>query len=422
MSGDLSQFMANNVGKFCLADLVDAAESADNIFNKPPNVLCLIVLVELEMKKIFLEIKQINAEVTVIWSADVALRPHYVLEPSKHLSSKHSNPVSDDDEIMGFDIEIKKLIRHLTRGIIELDVIPTVGMGNKGERLLLERCRIITSLFLTSMFEHGSEGRVEKEEDDDDSILDYDDDEDQEATQGVIGKPTLVKTAYNLNFDKFDSSNFLAVVNKTLENHNGLENSFEDYYEQTPGLEGRAEEEEDDDDSNLDYDDDKDQEATQAEIEELFGDLVLKEIKQINAEVTVMWSAEATLKPHYMLEPSKHLPSQHSNTVSDYDEIVGFDIATKKLIWNLNRGTSEQDVIPTVGMGEQGKMTIARKLQDENASSTGLTTGSEGGVEEEEDDNDSILDYDDGDEEEESTLAEIEELFVDLGERNGTML
>ncbi|KAF3642972.1 hypothetical protein FXO38_20829 [Capsicum annuum] len=33
---------------------VDAAESEDDIFNKPPYLLCLIVLVELEMKKIFL--------------------------------------------------------------------------------------------------------------------------------------------------------------------------------------------------------------------------------------------------------------------------------------------------------------------------------------------------------------------------------
>ncbi|KAF3660060.1 hypothetical protein FXO38_12321 [Capsicum annuum] len=50
------------------------------------------------------------------------------------------------------------------------------------------------------------------------------------------------------------------------------------------------------------------------------------------------------------------------------------------------------------------------------------TAGSEGGVEEEEDDDDSILDYDNDDEDEEATLVEIEKLFGDLGERNGTML
>ncbi|PHU01451.1 hypothetical protein BC332_31238 [Capsicum chinense] len=50
------------------------------------------------------------------------------------------------------------------------------------------------------------------------------------------------------------------------------------------------------------------------------------------------------------------------------------------------------------------------------------TAGLEGGVEEKEDDDDSILDYDDDDEDEEATLAEIEKLFRDLFERNGTML
>ncbi|KAM3376274.1 hypothetical protein P3S68_014989 [Capsicum galapagoense] len=39
---------------------------------------------------------------------------------------------------------------------------------------------------------------------------------------GGIGKPTLVKIGYNLNFDKFDGINFLAIVNKTLEKHNCL--------------------------------------------------------------------------------------------------------------------------------------------------------------------------------------------------------
>ncbi|XP_006358466.1 TMV resistance protein N-like isoform X1 [Solanum tuberosum] len=39
---------------------------------------------------------------------------------------------------------------------------------------------------------------------------------------GGLGKSTLAKTAYNLNFDKFDGSSFLADVNKTSERYDGL--------------------------------------------------------------------------------------------------------------------------------------------------------------------------------------------------------
>ncbi|PHU02077.1 hypothetical protein BC332_27328 [Capsicum chinense] len=53
------------------------------------------------------------------------------------------------------------------------------------------------------------------------------------------GKSTLAKTTYNLNFDKFDGSSFLADANRTLERHDGLhafgkEKTLEDY-ENLPG-------------------------------------------------------------------------------------------------------------------------------------------------------------------------------------------
>ncbi|PHT53008.1 hypothetical protein CQW23_07470 [Capsicum baccatum] len=60
---------------------------------------------------------------------NVALKPYYVVEPSKHLASQHCNPVGDDDDIVGFDIETEKVIRHPTRGTSELDVIPIVEIG-----------------------------------------------------------------------------------------------------------------------------------------------------------------------------------------------------------------------------------------------------------------------------------------------------
>ncbi|XP_055814006.1 putative late blight resistance protein homolog R1A-3 isoform X2 [Solanum dulcamara] len=88
---------------------------------------------------------------------------------------------------------------------------------------------------------------------------------------------------------------------------------------------------------------------------------ILKEIKQINVEVTEMWSVDVALKPHYVVAPAKHLPTQHSNPVTD-EEIVGFGNDTEKMIQYLIRGTNELDVVPIVGMGGQGKTTIARKV------------------------------------------------------------
>ncbi|PHT34949.1 hypothetical protein CQW23_26749 [Capsicum baccatum] len=304
-------------------------------------------------------------------------------------------------------------------------------------------------------------------------------------------KYTLVKTAYNLNFDKFDGSNFLADVNKALERHNGLvslQNEMEEILDHLRRIKSGG-----DLDSfkidqiekltmdlrllrtfvkdvakvhhkheilkdfrrrtiNFAYEDEVSIDSILLFLLSIMCfvtffslPIILKEIKQINAEVTVMWSADVALKPHYVVEPSKHLPSQHSNPVSNNDEIVGFDIATKKLIRHLTRGTSELDVIPTIGMGEQGKMTFVRKgWYEQGIFSTFLsrnkipswftklvvrsilkenlfedyyvqTAGSEGGVEEEDDDDDSIIDYDDDDDEdEEATLAEIEEFFGDL--------
>ncbi|XP_055814001.1 putative late blight resistance protein homolog R1A-3 [Solanum dulcamara] len=88
---------------------------------------------------------------------------------------------------------------------------------------------------------------------------------------------------------------------------------------------------------------------------------ILKEINQINVEVTEMWSVDVALKPHYVVAPFKHLPTQHSNPVTD-EEIVGFGNDTEKMIQYLTRGTNELDVVPIVGMGGQGKTTIARKV------------------------------------------------------------
>ncbi|KAG5587078.1 hypothetical protein H5410_047512 [Solanum commersonii] len=60
------------------------------------------------------EIKQINAQVTEMLSSDVALKPFYVITLFKHLPTRHSNPVIDE-EIVGCGNDIEKMIQYLIK-------------------------------------------------------------------------------------------------------------------------------------------------------------------------------------------------------------------------------------------------------------------------------------------------------------------
>ncbi|KAM3359131.1 hypothetical protein P3S68_022064 [Capsicum galapagoense] len=93
---------------------------------------------------------------------------------------------------------------------------------------------------------------------------------------------------------------------------------------------------------------------------------ILKEIKNISVEVKEKWSDNLALKPCSMVEPSKRQPIQHSDLMYD-EEIVGFHNDMKRIIQHLIQGANELDVVPIVGMGGQGKTTCARKVYNSDA-------------------------------------------------------
>ncbi|KAG5604335.1 hypothetical protein H5410_025827 [Solanum commersonii] len=57
---------------------------------------------------------------------------------------------------------------------------------------------------------------------------------------------------------------------------------------------------------------------------------IVKEIKHIYTEVTKMWSENLSVRPYSVVELSKHLPIEYSNLMND-EEIVGFEKAEEKL-------------------------------------------------------------------------------------------
>ncbi|PHT39464.1 hypothetical protein CQW23_23037 [Capsicum baccatum] len=96
--------------------------------------------------------------------------------------------------------------------------------------------------------------------------------------------------------------------------------------------------------------------------EEILIDLQRRTVNlAYEAEVKEMSFQNLPLKPFSVVEPSKHLPTHRSSPVND-EETVGFENESEKIIQYLTRGSHDRDVVPVVGMGGQGKTTIARKV------------------------------------------------------------
>jgi len=382
------QFMADNVGQFCLAlwltkveDDIDSDEDTDedenDLVSKPPYLLCLIKLVELEMKKTFLgkirasKFSQSRTFKKQKFPKDFSKQLHSLLVC---LKCKKRNNFSDTISVRNINVAIEFLLvfladvpNHVINGKKLNEVLEEVG-ALVGDVLCLIHSSIIKDD--TSKINICFIQILEKTENLKAQLERY--------YKSLKFTPSQFPTAGGLTF----LSSLLRKLNTMIKSKLGLDFMMKPHivilekelsyltsvfraiakvqheHEILKDLQRHT--------INLAYE-------AEVAIDFILGQYnalwylfcslptILKEIKHISAEVTRMWSENFALKPCSMVEPSKHMPTQHNNLMND-EEIVGFENDTKRIIRYLTRGTNVLDVIPIVGIGGQGKTTCARKL------------------------------------------------------------
>nr|XP_009777374.1 PREDICTED: putative late blight resistance protein homolog R1A-3 isoform X1 [Nicotiana sylvestris]XP_009777375.1 PREDICTED: putative late blight resistance protein homolog R1A-3 isoform X1 [Nicotiana sylvestris] len=377
------QFMADNVGQFCLALWVkEDGDDTSNIESKPRYLLCLVVIVELEMKKIFLcELKASKFTLSRTFKdkklpKGLSYQLHCLLV---YLRDKNLDNFPTIFSARNIDMAIEFLLvflgdipYHVINGNRLNEILEKVGVL-VGDILYVIQMQLLSGSTIkddASKIDLGTIQLLEKIEDLKAQL--------ERCYKSLKYRPSQFPTVGGLSF--LDS--LLRKLNEMLKSKTCLDfilkphivilekefanltSVFRDIakvqheHENFKDLQRRT--------INLAYEAEVAIDSILAQCNALwylFCSLptILKEIKHISAEVTMMWLENIAFKSCSTVEPSKHMPTQHRNLMNG-EEIVGFDNDMKRIIRYLTRGTNELDVIPIVGMGGQGKTTCVRKL------------------------------------------------------------
>ncbi|WMV47163.1 hypothetical protein MTR67_040548, partial [Solanum verrucosum] len=398
------QFMADNVGQFCFdlyvnlnntcigedeyerdsdededkwdSDETDTDEDEYEIFDilsKPPYLLCLIVLVELEMKKIFLgELKASKFTQSKTFKNKKLPKgySHHLQSLLMYLRNKKLENFPNNNSAQNIDVAIEFLLvlldadvsNHVINGNWLNEIMEKVG-AIAGDILYVIQKLLPNSINKddTSKISLCSIRLLEKTEDLKAQVETY-----YKSLKFTLSKfPTFgglsfldsllsklnemskSKSALEKEFSslttilEIELSSLTLVFRDVVKVQHKHEEVFKDLLRHTVNLAYEAEVSVD---SIL---------VQYNALSHTFCSLpaIIKEIKHIRARVTEMRFQNFPLKPFSVVEPSKHLPTQHRNPVND-EVIVGFKNEAEKIIQYLIKGPNEINVISIVGAWE----------------------------------------------------------------------